>query len=301
MHWIEAFIKERLADPAFNRISPDPEDATEPAFREPLVGFARGDDPLWDFLKADIGEFLWTPAEAFGLAFPVARAEPSELTVVSWILPQTEATRTAHRNSKDMPSKRWSKVRLHGERINERLRAEVARELTSRRLPACAPALLPEWSRMESLKYGFASRWSERHSAHVAGLGTFGLSDGLITPMGKAVRVGSVVARIEVPATPRPYSRHNEWCLHAATGKCMVCARRCPAGAISEAGHDKVKCKAYIRGTTAPFVEREQLGERVNSCGLCQAGVPCEAGIPGPCRSASALRQAAEGPGETIS
>ena len=53
-----------------------------------------------------------------------------------------------------------------------------------------------------------------------------------------------------------------------------------PAGAISEAGHDKVKCKEYIRKVTAVHVEREQLGFRVNSCGLCQTKVPCEARNP---------------------
>ncbi len=280
MHWVEAFIVDRLADQSFNRISPDSPDSGEPAFAEPLVGFACGDDPLWDFLKRDIGAFLWTPAEAYALAFPQAPAEPEELTVIAWVLPQTAATRADHRKAVGMPSLRWSKVRLHGEMINERLRAEAVRELVSRRHPACAPTLLPQWSREVSDKYGFASRWSERHAAHVAGLGTFGLSDGLITPRGKAVRVGSVVARIDIPATARPYTRHNEWCLQAATGKCGVCMWRCPAGAISHAGHDKVACQAYIRGTTAPFVEREQLGDRVNSCGLCQAGVPCEAGIP---------------------
>ena len=36
----------------------------------------------------------------------------------------------------------------------------------------------------------------ETHAAHAAGLGTFGLCDGLITPIGKAIRVGSVVAKM---------------------------------------------------------------------------------------------------------
>ena len=43
-----------------------------------------------------------------------------------------------------------------------------------------------------SEKYGMASCWSERHAAFVSGLGTFGLCDGLITPVGKAMRCGSV-------------------------------------------------------------------------------------------------------------
>jgi hypothetical protein len=41
-----------------------------------------------------------------------------------------------------------------------------------------------------------------------------------------------------------------------------------------------VKCKAYIRGVTSPYVEQKLLGMPVNACGLCQVGVPCEKGIP---------------------
>jgi epoxyqueuosine reductase QueG len=52
---------------------------------------------------------------------------------------------------------------------------------------------LPEWSRRPSEKYVFSSNWSERHAAYTAGLGTFGLCDGLITPLGKAMRVGEGV------------------------------------------------------------------------------------------------------------
>lgn len=277
MHWIQTFIAGRMADSAFNRVAPV---ENEPAFGEPLVGFAAGTDPLWAFYKQDIGDFFWSPAEALALAYPGQDFDDSEVNVVSWVLPQTKTTRTAHRKAKDLPSMNWSKVRLYGERINEALRAAVVEELTRHGLAACAPVLLPQWSRTESAKYGFASRWSERHVAHAAGLGTFGLSDGLITPRGKAMRVGSAVVRTPLPVQPRPYTKHNEWCLFAAKGKCNACAKRCPVGAITERGHDKQKCKAYIRGTTAPYVEREQLGQFVTSCGLCQVGVPCEAGIP---------------------
>jgi epoxyqueuosine reductase QueG len=56
--------------------------------------------------------------------------------------------------------------------------------------------------------------------------------------------------------------------------------RRCPAGAISKSGHDKVKCKEYIRSVTSVHVEKKQLGIRVNSCGLCQTKVPCENSNP---------------------
>lgn len=38
----------------------------------------------------------------------------------------------------------------------------------------------PLWSREVSPRYGYSSKWSERHSANTAGLETFGLCEGMI-------------------------------------------------------------------------------------------------------------------------
>ncbi len=274
MERITAEITKWTAQKANNTIMPG---SNLPAFDRPMVGCAAGDDPLFAFLKEDIGPgFYWTPEEAFAAAFPGYNTPAGELSVVSWVLPQAEHTRKAHGKARELPSREWSCGRYYGEKVNENLRRHMVETFAGQGIDACAPVLVPLWSRAVSERYGFASSWSERHVAHVCGLGTFGLSDGLITPVGKAVRAGSVVVRKRLSPTPRTYSRHNEWCLYAARGKCLACARRCPAGAISEAGHDKVACKSYIRNITAPYVEREQLGVRVNSCGLCQTKVPCE-------------------------
>ena len=274
MKYVGDIISEWLSRPDNNWIEPG---SDRPAFDPPLVGVASGADELFSYIKNDIGrDFYWSPAEAFSAAYQNETVKPSELTVISWILPQTEHTRKAHRKTKQLPSIEWSKARHYGEKVNEALRRYLVELFTGAGIQACAPVMLDGWSRHLSPKYGFASSWSERHTAHVCGLGTFGISDGLITPKGKAIRVGSVIVRQVFEAPPRTYNKHNEWCLYQATGKCLVCARRCPAGAISDKGHDKEKCKAYIRNVTATHVEQEQLGFRVNSCGFCQTGVPCE-------------------------
>lgn len=261
-----------------NRLDPD---ADEPAFDLPLVGVAAGADPLWERIAQDIGPFCWRPEQAFAHAFPETPLTARELSVVAWVLPQTKATRKDHRAQKTLPCLRWSQARHHGEAFNEHLRREVVAALAGLGIKAAAPVLLPQWRREVSERFGYASTWSERHAAFMAGLGTFGVSDGLITERGKAVRVGSVVLEAALAPTPRPYGdNHRAYCLHYAGRKCLVCARRCPAKAISAQGHDKVACKRYIREVTAPFVEARQMGVRVNSCGLCQAGVPCEAGNP---------------------
>ena len=144
---------------------------------------------------------------------------------------------------------------------------------------AVTPMLSPQWEQVRSDHYGSSSTWSERRAAYASGLGAFGLCDGLITPVGKAVRVGSVVACIQIPPNPRPYQDHRAYCLFFAQGTCGDCIARCPVGAITEAGHDKLECSRRLRPTTQDFV-RSSYGFDGYGCGLCQTGVPCESGIP---------------------
>lgn len=273
--WIEQIIRGFCASPA-NSL----ENGTgEPAWGEPQVAYARGDDPLFDRVKADIGPFYWTPLEAFRLAFPGNETAPSALSVICYILPQTEATRLDQRAAVEVPVERWARSRFHGEEFNCALRQHLAQQLTQAGSPAVAPERLPGFDYRQSDRFGLASNWSERHTAWIAGLGTFGLSDGLITKVGKAVRFGSVVVNMELEATPRPYVGHQDWCLWHAKGTCGVCMQRCPAEAISESGHDKPKCFDYIRNVTTPYV-RDHYGTGATPCGLCQVKIPCEAKSP---------------------
>jgi len=253
--------------------------ANERAWGEPLVGFSRGDDALYQWYKEVVGPFHWTPGEVFGQTFPGMRVEPGELTVICWVLPQTEATRADNRGQDVYPAERWARARIFGETVNDRLRAHVVEVLRAAGYPAVAPMLAPQWETRESERYVFASTWSERHAAFACGLGTFGLCDGLITPVGKAMRVGSVVARMQIPPTVRPYADHRAYCLFFANGTCGECIDRCPVGAITETGHDKVRCREHLRKTEA-FV-RANYGFEGYGCGLCQTGVPCEARVPG--------------------
>jgi len=251
----------------------------EPAFDLPLAGFATGDDPIWDTYKTHVGPFHWTPVEAFAHAYPDESAEPSELTVISWVLPQTEATRRDNRKEKHMPAERWVRSRIFGEEFVLRgLQKHVVAALHEKGVQAFAPILLEAWKGMPSEQFVFASTWSERHAAHAAGLGTFGLCDGLITPKGKAMRVASIIVRLALPASERPYTDHQEYCLFYSSGTCGVCMKRCPAGALSAQGHDKHKCKAFLN-TTWEYVRNSWQFEGYG-CGLCQVAVPCEKAIP---------------------
>jgi len=257
--------------------------APEPLFDSPLLGVAAGDDPLWlRYQEEYIGAFHWTPLQAFQHAFPdIDDVTAEELSAFVWILPQTAATKFDNRREMTYPAERWVRARILGEnKVNDGLRHFLVGELTEKGVQAVAPVLLPHWQRLTSERYGFASTWSERHAAYAAGLGTFGLCDGLITPIGKAVRVGSLVIRHALPVSERPYTHHMEYCLHFRDGSCAACIKRCPVGSVRVEGRDKPLCRRHVHETCAVYAE-QALSFKGYGCGLYQTRVPCESGIPG--------------------
>jgi len=274
-NWIESMIKDFINKSPENTLK---NAKNEKAWADPLVGFSRGDDPLYQEYKKYVGPFHWTPLEVFKITFPALEVTADQLTVISWILPQMESTKADLRRETVNPPESWARARIFGEETNVKLRKHVVATLKEAGIEAVAPMLSPLWARKESDQYVFASTWSERHAAYAAGLGTFGLCDGLITPRGKAMRCGSVVAQIKVPPTKRPYQDHHAYCLFFSKGTCGKCAQRCPADAITEAGHDKRKCRSYVE-KTASYV-KSQFNFDGYGCGFCQTGVPCESKIP---------------------
>ena len=274
--WVREFIESYVASEE-NSLK---NETNDPAWGKPLVGFSRGDDPIYAQMKEDIGSFFLTPHEIFAKAFPSIDAGPGELTVISWILPQAEPTKRDHRKETINPSERWARARKYGEEFNVKLRKQLVEMLTKAGYEAVAPADSPFWTQKISERYGLSSTWSERHAAFASGLGTFGLCDGLITPVGKAMRCGSVVAHIQIAPTERPYKNHQDYCLYFSKGICGKCADRCPAGAISkEKGHDKEKCRVFVSNATKEYVV-SHFGFEAYACGFCQVGVPCESRIP---------------------
>ncbi|MCP3900701.1 MAG: epoxyqueuosine reductase [Desulfobacteraceae bacterium] len=255
------------------------EDGTgEPAWDQALVGFASGADQIWQQYKEYIGAFHWTPWEVFNQHRSEEIVSAKQLTVVSWILPQRQLVRKTNRKAKKYPSEKWARIRVYGEEFNMALRRHVVERLEQSGHGAVAPMIVPNWTIVKSERFSYASSWSERHAAHAAGLGTFGLCDGLITAKGKAMRVGSIIAKISLKPTPRPYANHQAYCLYYVDGTCGKCIDRCPARAITEEGHDKEKCRLHLV-RSRKYVKKTYQFEGYG-CGLCQVGVPCEEGIP---------------------
>jgi ferredoxin len=277
--WIRDLIHNFVEQSPKNRLVPD---MSRRAFNAPLIGFSSGADPLYDEYVSHIGDFYLTPVQIYQKAFAGATiATGDELTVISWILPQTAETCKEQALETEHPCESWTRVRYYGEAFNDAMRKHIVESLRIKGIEAVAPMQADFWSRSSQGPYAPCSNWSERHAAYASGLGTFGLSDGLITPRGKAMRTGSVVARITIPPSPRPYRDHHAHCLFFSHGICGKCIQRCPINAISEAGHDKRRCLHYTEIKNAEFTKKTY-GIEVSVCGLCQVGIPCTHGIPDP-------------------
>ncbi|MDI7260860.1 MAG: epoxyqueuosine reductase [Thermodesulfobacteriota bacterium] len=257
-------------------------------WEEPLVGFASGTDPLFFQFKSLIGSFHLTPREIIAAALKekgreLLLPEVEQISVISWVLPAAEDTRKSNRKEEKFPSKLWAYTRDFGEACNGALRRHVVGFLEDLGFVAVAPLLMPTFRYFRDEKVGWVSPWSERHVAYTCGLGTFSLSDGLITPKGMAVRIGSVVTLLKLTPSEKKYGYHKENCLLFRNEKCGKCIPRCPAGAITEEGHNKDKCHEYINSDPLKAKRLEYgIHNASSSCGLCQTRVPCEFEIPRP-------------------
>ena len=223
-------------------------------FDPPIIGVATSSDILFEQLKQpeNIGSNHLTPHEWL----------PGSRTVVSYFLPFTAAVRVSNRQQ-GLPSIEWLYGRIEGQAFIAEMSLMLVELLRKGGHQALAPALDPRFAIIER-----RSNWSERHVAYIAGLGTLSLNRSLITRVGSAGRLGSVVTDLDLPVTPRYYTKHEENCSY-----CGACIRRCPPMAINETGKDHARCSAYLDGTMQRFSPRY-------GCGKCQTAVPCESGIP---------------------
>ena len=278
-HFIKASIENLVARSPNNRLFMIDD---SPIFDTPLVGFANGDDALFqEYRDRIIGPFHMTPREVMEQSLPRPGAtlpDLKEISVICWALPIIKRTIVSNSSREIWPSLRWAHTRYYGEQFNDYLRQALVSMLTGHGYLAIAPVLSPLWKWLGNYPGGPVSKWSERHALYAAGLGTFGLSDGFITPKGMAMRCGSVVVNLQLPTTRRPYETHTDNCPFYTDKSCGVCIDRCPAGAISIKGHNRSACYSYMHDHIGHI--KTKYGADPSGCGLCQTAVPCEHSIP---------------------
>lgn len=133
---------------------------------------------------------------------------------------------------------------------------------------------------LDGLRESPAAFFSHRHAAYLAGLGTFGENNMLLSAeYGPGIRYTSILTDAELPYD---YPLCSEVCIH-----CGLCVRTCPEGALTRGSYpdnitDKSKC-----------IERSaELNHKgVSPCGMCIAVCPIGKTYNGIYQTAEALER----------
>ena len=240
-------------------------------YDEPIIKFVSADDPLFAEYKEIIYPEHLTPKEAFELAF--GKDTFSGGSVISIVLPINEKIRISNRSQSKEPSKEFALFNSFLYPFFNSLSKHIETYLNKQGYRTVAPSSA-EWHVIKPS----GSNWSERHVAYAAGLGTFSLNEGFISEKGIAVRLTSVVTELKLAPDSRSDRHHTANCLFCSNGTCGACIKRCPVGALSKEGHDKMKCWNFAYGEEMKKLSASYGGnpEIPAGCSLCQTNVPCE-------------------------
>ena len=236
-------------------------------FEDPIFGYADASDPLFEQFKQPeiIGDHFILPGEWLGGA----------RTVISIFFPYTQTVKKANGIDMSWPADEWLHARIEGQETINNICHYATSLLINEGFTVLVPTRDPRFSAKHphiqdrNHQEYYTSSWSERHVAYICGIGTFGLSRGLITEKGIAGRLFSLITNAAFESTKRRYSKIDEYCIY-----CGACVRNCPVNTISlENGKDHPPCSAFLDRV------KEKCKPRYG-CGKCQVQVPCENGIP---------------------
>ncbi|MFX1329211.1 MAG: hypothetical protein ACFE91_13870 [Promethearchaeota archaeon] len=261
-------------------------------FNDPLIGVAKGDDPIFQKFKEVVGPEHLTPLELW-LDEGQEKIDSSELRVVSIVFPYVDKIRNESKNIKILssvilPAEIYSVGRNYANSFKEETCKQTLDFFNSKGYKAVSGMLSESFYVIRNGKV--YSTWSERHIAFASGLGTFSLHEGLITEVGCNIRLASVVTNAPLTINQRKNDNPYANCLYYSKGTCRECEIRCPANAIDENGHNKIKCHEYGQKIESEVIAR--IGSilkthiyRINrksrpptypvGCAFCQFGVPC--------------------------
>jgi len=268
---IIACAKRFVCDSTGNYVSAESAIGKEQAgmrlFDEPVFGFGHVDDEMYERYKS---------AEAIGPHFLAPPEWMSSVkTVISFFLPYSEQIKQANSINYEWPADEWLHARYEGQIFLKGFAINMQNLLIDAGYKSIIPSFDERFKSGDSRdKSGvvtnrFTSNWSERHIAYACGLGTFGLSKGLITEKGICGRFGSILTELNLPKDTRQYSDIYEYC--TMCGKCIA---NCPVDAISSDGKMDLPCSDFL----------DKILDKHNpryGCGKCQVGVPCMSMAPG--------------------
>jgi epoxyqueuosine reductase QueG len=231
-----------------NRISDWVKEAdTLTPYRSPLVAFARADDPRFDELQTVVPGHLH-PRDLL----------PGAHSVCAFFIPFSKHVVAANAGG-DLASEVWARAYVETNALLADICARLVIELVERGIRA---AWEPPTHNFDPVR--LTSAWSHKSVGVIVGLGPLGHHHMLITEAGCAGRLGSVVLGTGIRL---PLRKDVDGSFCAFGRGCRACIRRCPVGALTEAGLDRARCYARCLENNARHPQW-----LADVCGKCATG-----------------------------
>lgn len=225
---------------------------TKSKWGEPLISYADADDKEFYILKEIVSPTHSLPTDFL----------PEAKTVVTYFIPFDEAIVNSNIKEKHC-SKEWGIAYIETNKLILDLNTFVMNELEK---IGYKSNVIPATHNFDEKK--LISDWSHRHVAVIAGLGTFGINNMIITEKGCCGRVGSFVTDIIIKPTPKI---KGENCLYKSMNICNKCVEKCVNDALQIEFFNRHKCYEMCLENDR---YHSDLG-LVDVCGKCIVNLPC--------------------------
>lgn len=222
-------------------------------WRTPLLGIASASDSLFEKLSQAIDPTHAMPEDLL----------PGAQSVLVFFLPFEERLGKENDSAGFHAARSWAQAYVTTNELIKEICERLKVFIETSGYSAC---VTPATHNFDETK--LISRWSHKHLAYIAGLGTFGHHRLLITPSGCCGRLGSLVTTMPIPPTPRP---EKEFCLVKTGYECLACVAKCTYEALSETAFDRHRCYKQLLVNDAYHGDLPL----VDVCGKCACEVPC--------------------------
>lgn len=226
------------------------ENNIERIWKPVIVRFADAESPMWERFKELVLDTHLTPQDLLAEA----------AVVLSYFLPFVREVAISNVQG-ERPSETWARAYVTTNKMAAVLNEQLTDVIEEMGYTAAIPVSAGTFD--ETI---LKSDWSQRHIAWLAGHGTFGINNMLISDLGSCGRYFSVVTSL--PVTPgQPVE--EERCLYKRDGSCHVCIDRCPVDAFSKDGFARADCFERLLENRTDKIPGAQV------CGKCDVGLPC--------------------------
>ncbi len=243
------------------------EHETADYWREPLVAVASAQDPLLSRLRTAVDPEHAMPSDLL----------PGARSVIAYFIPFQKWVGDENDKSGSLAARSWAESYLATNKLIAAINTHLKGCLEQ---AGHAAATTPATHNFDEEK--LISRWSHKHLAYIAGLGTFGHHRLLITSAGCCGRLGSLVTTLDLEPSER---LREKLCLLKAGRRCLACVSKCESKALQEHSFDRHECYRQCLRNDRHFSDLSL----VDVCGKCACKVPCSYEAP-PIHATAALK-----------